>query len=190
MLILKWNIGNRNVWQKKNQTWVFTADRKILPSGSLFGITRHSLVMPNRDPLDGIFYPHLTSMHDSYIICEKKIWASQKVCFVQYYIVLFSKTVKQRKYYNIINDKYDSSLQSILIYHNFVNNPVHDNLSFHKYFCYVSHKSPVPILITKQRSLLESSSANRLRDSWDTDKNSQSWQVFVIDMCHNILLVS
>ena len=48
--------------KKKNQTWVFGADRKFRPSGSLFCITRQSLVMPNNDPRDGIFYPHLTPM--------------------------------------------------------------------------------------------------------------------------------
>ena len=35
---------------KKNLSWLFGADRKIRPSGSLFGITRQILVMPNSDP--------------------------------------------------------------------------------------------------------------------------------------------
>ena len=30
--------------------WLFGADRKIHPSGSLFGITRQSLMMLNSDP--------------------------------------------------------------------------------------------------------------------------------------------
>ena len=36
--------------QEKNIPWLFGADRKISPLVSLFGITRHSLVMPNIDP--------------------------------------------------------------------------------------------------------------------------------------------
>ena len=36
--------------QEKNLSWLFGADRKIRPSGSLFGITQKSLVMPNIDP--------------------------------------------------------------------------------------------------------------------------------------------
>ena len=46
----KKNFGNWKVCKKKNQTWVFGADRKFHPSGSLFGITQQSLVMPNSDP--------------------------------------------------------------------------------------------------------------------------------------------
>ena len=38
------------ICKKKNLSWLFCADRKIGPSGSLFGITRQSLVMPNSDP--------------------------------------------------------------------------------------------------------------------------------------------
>ena len=60
MVLVKWNIRNRKVCNKKNQTWVFVADRKFRPSESLFCITRHSLVMPNSDPRDGIFDLHLT----------------------------------------------------------------------------------------------------------------------------------
>ena len=44
------NAGDRKVCKKKNLSWLFGTDRKIRPSGSLFGITRHSLVMPNSDP--------------------------------------------------------------------------------------------------------------------------------------------
>ena len=59
--------------RKKNPSWLFGTDRKIHPSGSLFGITR-----PNSDPegqiflsapnnYDGYFFnPHLTFMKDSY----------------------------------------------------------------------------------------------------------------------------
>ena len=50
--------------KKKNQSGLFGADRKISPTGSLFGITRQSVVIPNSDPLDGFFYLHLTLMKD------------------------------------------------------------------------------------------------------------------------------
>ena len=56
------NIQNQNVCKKKNQTWVFVADRKFHRFGSLFGITRQSLVMPICDVRDGVFYLHLTLM--------------------------------------------------------------------------------------------------------------------------------
>ena len=39
----------KSVQEKKNLSWLFGADRIIRPSGSLFGITRQSLVMPNSD---------------------------------------------------------------------------------------------------------------------------------------------
>ena len=41
--------GNRKVCKKKNISWLYGADRKIRPSGSLFGITRQSVVMSNSD---------------------------------------------------------------------------------------------------------------------------------------------
>ena len=47
---LKSDAGDQSVCKKKNISWRFGADRKLRPSGSLFGITRHSLVMPNSDP--------------------------------------------------------------------------------------------------------------------------------------------
>ena len=47
---LKLNAGDRKVSKKKNLSWLLDADRKIRPSGSLFGITWHSLMMPNSDP--------------------------------------------------------------------------------------------------------------------------------------------
>ena len=56
------NIQNQKVCKKKNPTSVFCADRKFHPSGSVFCITWQSLVMPNSDPPDGIFYPYLTLM--------------------------------------------------------------------------------------------------------------------------------
>ena len=37
--------GDQKVYKKKNPSWLFGAGRKICTSGSLFGITRHSLVM-------------------------------------------------------------------------------------------------------------------------------------------------
>ena len=46
--MLKSNTGGQTVWKKKNLSWLFGADRKIRPSGSLFlGITQHSLMRPN-----------------------------------------------------------------------------------------------------------------------------------------------
>ena len=49
-------------WESLKKSRKDNRDRKFCPSGSLFCITRHSLVMPNSDPQDGIFYPHLTPM--------------------------------------------------------------------------------------------------------------------------------
>ena len=48
-------------------------DRNFCLSGSLFGITRHSLVMPNGDPRDENFCPYLTAIEDTYIltVCKK-----------------------------------------------------------------------------------------------------------------------
>ena len=46
---LKSNARDQNLCKKKKLSWLFGADRKIHPSGSLFGITRHSR-MPNSDP--------------------------------------------------------------------------------------------------------------------------------------------
>ena len=45
---LKSNAGDQRVCKKKNLSWFFGVDKKIRPSGSLFGIT-----------------PHLSSMKDS-----------------------------------------------------------------------------------------------------------------------------
>ena len=47
---LKSNTGGQNVCKKKNLPWLFDADRKIRPSGSLFGITRQSNLMRNSIP--------------------------------------------------------------------------------------------------------------------------------------------
>ena len=48
--MLKSNAGDQKICKKKNISWLFGADRKIRPSGSLFGITQQSLVTPNSDP--------------------------------------------------------------------------------------------------------------------------------------------
>ena len=48
--MLKSNAGDQKVYKKKNLSWLFGTDRKIRPLGSLFGITQHSLMMPNSDP--------------------------------------------------------------------------------------------------------------------------------------------
>ena len=50
MPTLKANAGGQKVCKKKNLSCLFGAERKIRPSGSPFGITRQSLVMPNSDP--------------------------------------------------------------------------------------------------------------------------------------------
>ena len=47
---LKSNAGDQKVCKKKYLALLFGEDRKICPSGSLFGITRQRLVMPNSDP--------------------------------------------------------------------------------------------------------------------------------------------
>ena len=54
------------VSKKKNPLFALRWDRKIRPSRS---VCHHSasLVMPNRDPRDGFFYPIFTLMMDSYI---------------------------------------------------------------------------------------------------------------------------
>ena len=83
---LKSNAGDQRVCKKKNLSWLFCADIKIRPSGSLFGITRHSLVMPNSDPLMDFFYPHLTPIKDSYILVIKiKCFIDTIIILVLYY---------------------------------------------------------------------------------------------------------
>ena len=47
---LKSNAKDQKVCKKMNVSWLFGADIKIRHSGSLFAITRQSLVMPNSDP--------------------------------------------------------------------------------------------------------------------------------------------
>ena len=66
--------------QEKNPSRLFGADRKIRPSGSLFGITRQSLVMPTVTP-DGSLHPHPTLMKDSYNIKRsfRTDWSGQTV---------------------------------------------------------------------------------------------------------------
>ena len=46
---LKSDAGYQKVCKRKNLSWLFGADIKIRLSGSLFGITRQSLVMPISD---------------------------------------------------------------------------------------------------------------------------------------------
>ena len=69
-----------------NLSWLCGADRKIRPSGSLFGITRHSLVITNNDS----FYPHLTLMKDSYIpsyrIRKSEVFAWDKHSYLTHVI--------------------------------------------------------------------------------------------------------
>ena len=47
---LKSNAGGQKVCKKKNLSRFCGADRKIRSSGSVFGITRQNLMMPNSDP--------------------------------------------------------------------------------------------------------------------------------------------
>ena len=65
---VKSNAGDQKVHRIKSLSWLFSEDRKIQPMGSLFGITRQSLVMPNQTvtTLRRIFYPLLKHMKDSY----------------------------------------------------------------------------------------------------------------------------
>ena len=56
---LKSNAGDQKVCKKKNLSWLFGAVIKICPPGSLFAITRQSLMMPNNDPRTG-FSIHTT----------------------------------------------------------------------------------------------------------------------------------
>ena len=63
--MLKLNAGDQKLYKKKKLSSLFGADTKICPSGSLFGITQQSLVMPNTHPQTD---PHLTPMKDSYIL--------------------------------------------------------------------------------------------------------------------------
>ena len=58
---LKSNARDQKLCKEKNLSWLFGADRKICPSGSLFGITWQSLVIPNSDPLSA---PHT---HDRFL---------------------------------------------------------------------------------------------------------------------------
>ena len=52
--------------QEKVSIIVVPYGQKFPSLGSRFGITRRSLVMPNRDPRDGNFRPYLTPMKDTY----------------------------------------------------------------------------------------------------------------------------
>ena len=53
--MLKPHARDQKVCKKKNLPCLFGADSKIRSSGSLFGITRHSLEMPNIDPRKDFF---------------------------------------------------------------------------------------------------------------------------------------
>ena len=52
--------------QEKVSIIVVQYGQKFPSLGSPFGISQQSLVMPNRDPRDGIFRPYLTPMKDTY----------------------------------------------------------------------------------------------------------------------------
>ena len=97
---LKSNTRDQKVCKKKNLSWLFGADRKIRPLGSLFGIAltayphshpcddiktkfqvNETSIYIYRDhacekfkatvPSDGFFYPHLTPMKDPYNILKQ-----------------------------------------------------------------------------------------------------------------------
>ena len=53
--------------QEKVSIIVVRYRQKFASLGSRFGITRQSLVMPNRDPRDGNICLYLTAMKDTYI---------------------------------------------------------------------------------------------------------------------------
>ena len=58
------------IMQEKESNMRLSADRKFRPFGSLFGITRHRLAMPNSYPWDGIFYRQwgLRTSHPSKVL--------------------------------------------------------------------------------------------------------------------------
>ena len=63
-------MANQKVCKKEYLSSVYGVDRKIYHSGSLFGITRASLMMPISDPRNRFFYPHHTPMKDTYFLNE------------------------------------------------------------------------------------------------------------------------
>ena len=56
----------------------------------VFSTAKQSLVMPNSDPREGIFYPHLSPMLDSYNIEQLKKLIVRRSCIV---VILVSVTV-------------------------------------------------------------------------------------------------
>ena len=67
------------VCQKKNLSWFFGADINIRPSGSLFGITRHSLVMPNSNPRTDFSIRTSHPWKSVRIFHECEVWIEQSV---------------------------------------------------------------------------------------------------------------
>ena len=103
--------------QEKNPSRLFGADRKIRPSGSLFGITRQSLVMPTVTP-DGSLHPHPTLMKDSYNIKRsfRTDWSGQTVLTQ---IRLGSSLIRVSTVRHSL---------CIILIHNFIENPYLSNL--------------------------------------------------------------
>ena len=98
MFSLKSKFGNCKVCKKKNLPWVF--DAKILPLGSLFSITRQSLVKLNNDSQDRFFYLHLTPMKDSYMKVSDSIYLRnlmiQFILFVLFHLIrIFTQKCSQ-----------------------------------------------------------------------------------------------
>ena len=98
--------------REKNPSRLFGADRKIRPSGSLFDITRQSLVMLTVTP-DGSLHQHPTLMKDSYNIKRsfRTDWSGQTVLTQ---ISLGSSLIRVSTVRHSI---------CIILIHNFIENP-------------------------------------------------------------------
>ena len=92
-LALKSNTGDQKVCKKKNLSWLFGTDRKIRPSGSLFGITR----LCKQWPSDGFFYLHHTTMKDSYILAYQMKFSTIFTSADKSYLTYSSDPVGQIK---------------------------------------------------------------------------------------------
>ena len=113
--------------QEKNPSRLLGTDRKIRPSGSLFGITRQSLVMPTVTP-DGFLHPHPTLMKDSYNIKRsfRTDWSGRTVLTQ---IRLGSSLIKVSTVRHSI---------CIILINNFIENPYLSNLRVINAFFLVS----------------------------------------------------
>ena len=103
--------------QEKNPSRLLGTDRKIRPSGSLFGITWQSLAMPTVTP-DGFLHPHPTLMNDSYNI-KRSFWTDWSGRTVLTQIRLGSSLIKVSTIRHSI---------CIILINNFIENPYLSNL--------------------------------------------------------------